>query len=75
MAEVEDLVFRDGPQVAEKEAIRLFSGIADPTQAGEGQLAAEPSQRSIDGVTKSKPVELDMGMGSRTEGFRACGCR
>ena len=74
MAEVENLVGRDRPQVAEKEAIRLFSGIADPTQ--DGELAAEQSQRtSIDGVTTSKRVELDMGMGSRTEGFRVCGCR
>jgi len=70
------LVGRDGPQIAEGDATRLFGGASDPTHASEPQVEAKQDRRnSLDLAATNDPVELDMGMASRIEGFRIVGCR
>jgi len=73
MVDVYKSVDQDGVAVIEKLFVRPSSIEAAPAEAGEWMLKSSPARRSDRDV--KDPVELDMGMGSRVEGFRICGHR
>ncbi|HXG99549.1 MAG TPA: hypothetical protein VNI79_03935 [Sphingomicrobium sp.] len=67
MIKVQNAADLTGSGVEGKQVIKLFSGAADPTEASEWQ-----SKDCSDSVGRA---DLDMGMGSRLQGFRNCGHR
>jgi len=66
---------REGGAATEKRAVRLFSEKVDSAQAGEWMLNSGSTPGDSSDVAVAECVELDMGMGSRVEGFRICGHR
>jgi len=66
---------RDSGAVAEKRAVSLFSEKVGSTEAGEWMLSSGSTPDDSSDITVAECVQLDMGMGSRVEGFRICGHR
>jgi len=71
-----DKLIDKGPiSTADPGVVRLFSAEAVVPKADEWMLKSDLSARPDANVTLAGCVDLDMGMGSRVEGFRICGHR
>jgi|GEM_PF-4981744 len=60
--------------MAERGVVKIFRGEAAP-KAGEWMLRSDVAPAADPDAAVIECVELDMGMGSRVEGFRICGHR
>ena len=72
MMKLENAVVQDTSPATNKEIALLFGGISGSVEGAEWPVKAVT--RRLD-EQATKPIELDMGMGSRLEGFRICGHR
>ncbi len=75
MVVVDKSVDRDDVSIAEHGVVRMFRGEVAPNEAGKWMLRPGPKPTADLDVAVVQCVELDMGMGSRVEGFRICGHR
>jgi len=75
MVDVDKSVDRDNVSIAGHGVVRMLHGEVAPNEAGTWMLRPSPKATAAPDIAVIQCVELDMGMGSRVEGFRICGHR